>query len=270
MFQNRPQIRKVHDCTNEVKFKCIVSVNCNISTEMSRTAVQWLDRRQLKRTQVSLLRKRNNYQSIHLKGKKKEQKPVPTSQEQYKTYENVLRSSKAFSDFIQSMAIQTEKDAAAALHNKKDNVKCTLQYDSTQRSKIDGDRPCLILIFSDIQRFSLRALFFACEDRENIVRLIVETYTRLALSLSDIEVSAKDLWEKTTAIMTNSVSKNLKIEDGVGEQLKWNYEPTHLLCKSHLVETFDRANIDILSQVEKKLNFWEKLESINLSVKSFL
>ena len=195
---------------------------------------------------------------------------MPTSQEQYKTYENVLCSSKAFSDFIQSMAIQTEKDAAAALHNKKDNVKCTLQYDSTQRSKIDGDRPCLILIFSDIQRFSLHALFFACEDRENIVRLIVETYTRLALSLSDIEVSAKDLWEKTTAIMTNSVSKNLKIEDGVGEQLKWNYEPTHLLCKSHLVETFDRANIDILSQVEKKLNFWEKLESINLSVKSFL
>ena len=41
MFQNRPQIRKMHDCTNEVKSTCInVSVNCNISAEMSRTTVQ--------------------------------------------------------------------------------------------------------------------------------------------------------------------------------------------------------------------------------------
>ena len=100
---------------------------------------------------------------------------MPTSQEQYKIYENVLPSSKSINDFKQSMAIQTEKDAAAALHTKKDNVKCTLHYDSTQRSKIDGDWPCLILIFSDNQRFSLCPLFFAYEDRENIVRLIVQT-----------------------------------------------------------------------------------------------
>ena len=52
------------------------------------------------------------------------------------------------------------------LHNKKDNVKCTLHYDLTQRSKIDGDQPCLILIFSDNQRFSLCSLFFAYEDRK--------------------------------------------------------------------------------------------------------
>ena len=46
--------------------------------------------------------------------------------------------------------------------------------------------------------------------------------------------------------MTDSVSKILKIEDGVGEQLRSNYKPTHLLCKSHLVEAFDRANINML------------------------
>ena len=51
--------------------------------------------------------------------KKKNNKPVPTSQEQYKIYNNVLPSSKAINDFNQSMAIQTEKDAATALHNKK-------------------------------------------------------------------------------------------------------------------------------------------------------
>ena len=95
------------------------------------------------------------------------------------------------------------------------------------------------------------------KKRQNIPRLIVETYRQLTLSLSDIEVSTKDLWEKTTAIMTDSVSKNLKIEDGVAEQLGSNYKPTQLLSKSHLVEAFDKANNDVLLQVEKKLKFWE-------------
>ena len=61
--------------------------------------------------------------------------------------------------------------------------------------------------------------------------------------------------EKTTAIMTDSVSKTLKIEDGVAQQLGPNYTPSHLLFKSHLVDAFDRANIDVLSQVEKKMKF---------------
>ena len=67
--------------------------------------------------------------------------------------------------------------------------------------------------------FSLCTLFFAYEDSKNIVRLIIETYTRLALSLSDTEVSAKDLQGKTAVTMTDSVSKNLNIEDGEAEQL---------------------------------------------------
>ena len=64
-----------------------------------------------------------------------------------------------------------------------------------------------LLIFSNKQRFLLRPLFFAYEDRENIVRLIVETYERLALTLSVDEevVTPRELWEKTTAIMIDSV-----------------------------------------------------------------
>ena len=53
------------------------------------------------------------------------------------------------------------------------------------------------------------------------------------------------------------MGKNLKIEDGVAEQLGSNYKPTQLLSKSHLVEAFDKANNDVLLQVEKKLKFWE-------------
>ena len=70
--------------------------------------------------------------------------------------------------------------------------------------------------------------------------------------------------------MTDSVSKNLEIEDGVADVLKSNYKPYHMLCKFHLVETFDRSNIEVLSTIENQLNFKEKLESTNPSVRSFL
>ena len=149
---------------------------------------------------------------------------------------------------------QTEKEAATALYNMPDDMKSTLHFDSTQRSKIDGDWPCLILIFTNNLRFSLRPLFFAYEDRENIVKLIVETNIRLAQTITstDQAVSAKDLWEKTTAIMTESAGKNLEIEDGVADVLKSNYKPYHLLCKSDLVEAFDRSNIEVLSIIENQ------------------
>ena len=38
---DQPKIRRIRDCTNNVKLACVnVSVNCNLSTEMSRVAVQ--------------------------------------------------------------------------------------------------------------------------------------------------------------------------------------------------------------------------------------
>ena len=131
--------------------------------------------------------------------------------------------------------------------------------------------PALYSIFNDLI-FSLRLLFFAYEDRVNIFRLIVETYISLALTITstDQAVSVKDLWEKATAIMTNSVSKNLKIEDGIADVLKSSYKPYHMFCKSHLVEAFDQSNIEVLSTTENQLNFREKLESVNPSVRSFL
>ena len=75
----------------------------------------------------------------------------------------------------------------------------------------------------------------------------------MTITSTDQAVSAKDLWEKTTEIMTNSVSKNLKTEDGVADVLKSNYKPYHLLCKSHPVEAFDRSDIDVLSTIENQI-----------------
>ena len=51
---------------------------------------------------------------------------------------------------------------------------------------------------------------------------------------------------------------------------KCNHINHIMLCKSHLLEAFDRSNIEVLSTIGNQLNFREKLESINLSVRSFL
>ena len=41
LVQEQPKIRKIRDCTDGVKSTCVeLSVKCNISAEMSRTAVQ--------------------------------------------------------------------------------------------------------------------------------------------------------------------------------------------------------------------------------------
>ena len=66
--------------------------------------------------------------------------------------------------------------AATALNQIESGIKVTLHFDATSRSKIEGDRPCLILIFSDTCQFPLQPLFFADEDHAQIIRLIVETY----------------------------------------------------------------------------------------------
>ena len=71
-----------------------------------------------------------------------------SSQEQRRAYKNVLPTTKAISGFKLNMAIQNEKDAVLTLRNMKARNKCSLHFDSTQWSKIDGDWPYLILIFS--------------------------------------------------------------------------------------------------------------------------
>ena len=77
------------------------------------------------------------------------------------------------------------------------------------------------------------------------------------------------LWENSDAIMTDAVTKNLKIEDIVSEELGTTYKPMHLLCKSHTVEALDRSSLDVLYEIEKTVKQREILEGINPSLKSF-
>ena len=123
--------------------------------------------------------------------------------------------------------------------------------------------------FSDGREFELRPIFFAHEDREQISLLLVETMKRLAVAATSSDLPAKKLWENLYAIMTDSVSKNLHIEDLIANSLGSTHKPLHLLCKSHTVEKLDECNLDVLARFEKKVKQREVLESINPRLKSF-
>ena len=64
-----------------------------------------------------------------------------------------------------------------------------------------GDWPALIIDIHEEQRYNLRPLFFAYEDRENIAKLIIATYERLAVVGTSMklgkDVITTGLWEKT-------------------------------------------------------------------------
>ena len=98
---------------------------------------------------------------------------------------------------------------------------------------IDGEWLSIMLSCSDGTGFELRPLFFAYEDREQIVLLLVETIKQLSLAATECDESTKKLRKNLFTMMTDSVSKNLKIEDGISQSLGSTYKMIHLPCKSH-------------------------------------
>jgi len=157
------------------------------------------------------------------------------------------------------------------LLEKDESTKSTLHFDSTRRSRIDGEWPSLVLNFkndkpADCHMIRLRPLFFAYEDRDQITKLIVETFFRLAVTQ---KTTAKALWEKVNAFMTDAATKNLKVEMEVSKELKTNYAPLHLLCKSHTCDKFDECNVKTLSQIESKIKLREQIEKGNHSLNPF-
>ena len=289
-YSEKPSIRQVRDCTPQIKKACVkVSVKCGISTAMATVAVQavceelyghtyYLSKEEAIEKNPNLSKYKDSLPSVpkrpRLAKLKQSAKPI-SSKKDYIPYKDVLPSARTLNDYKQLMAVQTESEAADALHNTSPGVLCTLHYDTTKRCKIDGEWPSIIFSFSDKQRYVLRPIFFAYEDRKQIVNLLVETFERLALLVNGGAnqlplISAKSLWEKISIIMTDSVEKNLHIENDIAAALHSAHIPLHLLCKAHTVEALDRSNINVLANLETSLNFKQALESINPGVKSFL
>ena len=137
----------------------------------------------------------------------------PRSYEDYSMYKDVLPSSKVISSYKHMKALSQEIAAAKMMVNKTSESKLTLHYDTTSRNRIDGEWPSIILNFSSndmdkCKMIPLRPLFFAYEDRNQIILLIVETLKRLLSALKDSNLSFDYLWRKVDAIMTDAVGKN--------------------------------------------------------------
>ena len=277
----KPAIRVTRDCTTEIKKTCAM-VSVKVSTSLAPVAVQtvcqelyghqyYLTKAEAIEKDPSLAVYREEVSELPEKRRRfivdeRKQKNPLSKRQDYIPYKNVLPSARTINDYKQMMAIQSEADAANALFNKKDTIRCTLHYDTTSRSKIDGEWPSIIFSFSDKQRYVLRPIFFAYEDRVQITKLIIETFERLALLVNESNEempNAKTLWEKVDMVMTDSVEKNLHIENGIAAGLNSTHIPLHLLCKAHTVEALDRSNINVLAELEATLKFREALESIN-------
>ena len=143
-------------------------------------------------------------------------KKKPRTAEDYQLYANVLPSEKLVNNFKHKKGLTQEIIAAKAFFSKKETSKVILHYDTTSRSCTDGDWSSLIFNFKDkdpleFQMISLRPLFFTCEDRERVISLIVKSLKALSVAANKLNVTASNLWQKINAIITDAVSKDLKI-----------------------------------------------------------
>ena len=181
-------------------------------------------------------------------------------------YTDVLPSSKVIAETKHLLAIQQERNAALAILDRSEEA-TTLQFDTTSRKRINGEWPSIIMRMKNGKKFRLRPLSMAVETRENITSLIVASLKRLSIAG---ETSTIELWKKVTALMTDSVSKNLHLEEQIANTLQSVHVPLHLLCVSHTCEVFDRGNISILCEIEQNIGLREILIQHMPILKSFL
>ena len=152
-----PAIREVRNATVGIKDAiATVSTKAGISVQKARVA-----------TQKVCEKLYGHHYKLKIPKQSSDQPPQPKkprSSEDYKVYENVLPSAKSINKFKHKKALRQEIVAAKALVSKKHSTKVALHFDTTQRSRIDGDWPSLILNFrddnlSECRMISLRPIF---------------------------------------------------------------------------------------------------------------
>lgn len=107
-------------------------------------------------------------------------------------------------------------------------------YDTTTRDQIDGEWAVFLVKFSsNNSTHRLRSISMAYEDRSNIVSIFVEQIERLALAAN---TTAVEIWRRVSAVMTDSVGKNLKVAPAVSQTIGMDPQraPWQLLCILHI------------------------------------
>lgn len=172
---------------------------------------------------------------------------VPRSETDFLNYQNVVPSSTILYRHLHTVALQREFECANEIRNAPSETLITIGYDSTSRSGLKNEWVSFVVHFSDREeKYRLRPLYLAFENRANAASIFVEQFKRLGF-LCNIE--PKNVYEQINAIMTDSVSKMLGIEDLIADQLRSYHKPYHLLCVSHTVEGFTRAQTEVILEV---------------------
>ena len=162
------------------------------------------------------------------------------------------------------LAIQQERNAALAILDASDDeLATTLHFDTTSRKRIKGEWPSIIIRMNGGKKLTMRPLNMAVKTRGNITSLLVNTLKQRSIASA---TNSKELWE-TSALMTDSVAKNLQIEEQNANTLMPNHIQFHLLCVSHTFEVFDKF---LLCEIERKIGLKELLISHIPMLRSFL
>lgn len=144
----------------------------------------------------------------------------------------------------------------------------TIHYDTTTRDSIDGEWVAMLVKFGeDGSLYRLRSLSMAFEDRANITELFVQQFRRLALAGNS---TVQALWEKITAIMTDSVAKNLKISEEIAAALESEHVPYQLLCCAHWCENVDKKCLEALYKIEEAVELKSQVLSKMKTLAAFI
>ena len=274
----RPDIRTTHNFDPSVKDAIsTASVRCAISIPKARVAYQAImEKRYGHRHYISAEEQRKFEPNlVDIEEEEEPQQPKRVrSKDDYAAYKVVLPSEKVVGTFKHDQSLHQEITAGEALGNLDTGTRVTLHFNTTSRSRLEGEWPALILNFlnndeSKCKMTRLRALFFAYEDREQITKLVVETLHRLSAATGN-KFSSKTLWENIYSFMTDAVTKNLKVEYAVATALGSSHIPMHVLCKSHTCEKLDEACLKALIEVENIIKFADLVTKRQPQLKSFV
>ena len=166
----RPEIRTVRNFHVSVKDAiCTASVRSAISIPKARIAYQAImEKRYGHRYYLSAAEQKRfepQLQVIDEEDEPPHPKRVRTKEE-YEAYKYVLPSEKVVGTFKHDKSLHQEIMAGEALGNIDAGTKVTLHFDTTSRSRIEGEWPALILNFlsenpKNCKMVNLRSLFFA-------------------------------------------------------------------------------------------------------------
>ena len=147
----QPSVRKNIKNANE-RFKdaiATVSYRTALSVPKSRVAVQAVCEKLYSHRYYLSLEEKRKFAPLETIQEQNEE-PInkkPRTSKDYEQYSDVLPSAKVVTTYKHEKAVQQEIDAAEALSSIEQGTKCTLHFDTTGRSRVEGEWPALIFNF---------------------------------------------------------------------------------------------------------------------------